>query len=87
MSDTEYFKEAIINKLKNINIPEWVKYIATDKNGEVWGFSVKPFVLELDGICDCWDITCRGCDKCKYLFKLDSECILCWKDLLFEWNR
>ena len=87
MSDTEYFKEAITNKLKNIDIPNWVKYVAVDKNGAVWSFSVKPFVLELDGICDCWNITYRGCDKCKYLFKLDSECILCWKNLLFEWNR
>lgn len=87
MSDTEYFKEAITNKLKNIDIPNWVRYIAVDNDGAVWSFSVKPFVLELDGICDCWNITYRGCDKCKYLFKLDSECILCWKDLLFEWDR
>ena len=33
--DTEYFKEAIINKLKNIDIPEWVKCVAVDRNGEV----------------------------------------------------
>lgn len=61
--------------------------VTVDKDGAVWCFSIKPFVLELDEICDCWNITCRGCNKCKYLFNLDSECILCWKELLFEWNE
>lgn len=85
--DTEYFKEAIINKLKNIDIPDWVKYVAVDRNGEVWGYNIKPFILDLDLIGDCWNITCKGCDKCKHLFNLDSECILCWKDLIIEWNE
>lgn len=41
---TKQFKTAIINKLKNIDIPNWekYKYIATDKNGEVWGYKMKP---------------------------------------------
>lgn len=41
---TKQFKTAIINKLKNIDIPNWekYKYIATDKNGEVWGHKMKP---------------------------------------------
>ena len=39
---TKQFKTAINNKLKNIDIPGWVKYIATDANGEVWGFELKP---------------------------------------------
>ena len=85
--DIEYFKQQLNQKLSKIKIDDWVRYIAVDKDGAVWSFSVKPFVLELDLIGDCWNITCRGCDKCKYLFKRDSECILCWKDLLFEWNE
>lgn len=39
---TKQFKTAIINKLKNIDIPNWVKYIATDRSGGVWGFKLKP---------------------------------------------
>lgn len=41
---TKQFKTTIINKLKNIDIPNWekYKYIATDKNGEVWGHKMKP---------------------------------------------
>lgn len=85
--DIEYFKQQLNQKLSKIKVDAWVRYITVDKDGAVWSFSVKPFVLELDGICDCWNIVCRGCDKCKYLFNLDSECILCWKDLLFEWNE
>lgn len=84
--DTEYFKQQLYQKLSKIKVDDWVRYIAADKDGSVWSFSIKPFVLELDGICDCWNITYRGCDKCKYLFKLDSECILCWKELLIEQN-
>lgn len=39
---TKQFKTAIINKLKNIDIPEWVKYIAADRSGEVYGYNDKP---------------------------------------------
>ena len=39
---TKQFKTIITNKLKNIDIPDWVKYIATDRDGEVWGFKLKP---------------------------------------------
>lgn len=44
---TKQFKTAIINKLKNIDIPNWekYKYIATDANGEVWGFKLKPEIV------------------------------------------
>ena len=30
---TKQFKTTIINKLKNIDIPDWVKYIAADADG------------------------------------------------------
>ena len=39
---TKQFKTAIINKLKNVDIPDWVKYIATDRNGDVFGYRLKP---------------------------------------------
>lgn len=39
---TKQFKEAITKKLKSIEYPDWVKYIAADANGGVWGFKVKP---------------------------------------------
>lgn len=52
---TKQFKTAIINKLKNIDIPNWekYKYIATDKNGEVWGFKMKP---EIDSKKGHWSV-------------------------------
>lgn len=34
---TKQFKEAITKKLKNIEYPNWVKYIAADADGGVWG--------------------------------------------------
>lgn len=39
---TKQFKEAITKKLKSIDIPEWVNYIAVDKDGAVYGFYYKP---------------------------------------------
>lgn len=52
---TKQFKTAIINKLKNIDIPNWekYKYIATDKNGEVWGYKMKP---EIDSKKGYWSV-------------------------------
>ena len=39
---TKQFKEAITKKLKSIEYPDWVKYIAADKNGDVFGYRLKP---------------------------------------------
>ena len=52
---TKQFKTAIINKLKNIDIPNWekYKYIATDKNGKVWGYKMKP---EIDSKKGHWSV-------------------------------
>ena len=53
---TKQFKTAIINKLKNIDLPhnwEKYKYIAADKNGEVWGFKLKP---EIDSKKEHWKV-------------------------------
>lgn len=68
---TKQFKTAIINKLKNIDIPNWVKYIAADKNGEVWGFRQKPKL-------DCKKIFWVGEESLDssnsvYLFKTDFD--------------
>ena len=48
---TKQFKTAIINKLRNIDIPNWekYKYIATDKDGEVWGYKMKPEINSKKG--------------------------------------
>ena len=85
--DIEYFKQQLNQKLSKIKVDDWVRYIAADKNGEVWCYNTQPFIIELDRYDSHWNIMCKGCDKCKYLFNLDSECILCWKDLCLEWEK
>ena len=85
--DIEYFKQQLNQKLSEIEVDNWVKYVAVDKNGEVWCYNTQPFIIELDRYDSHWNIMCKGCDKCKYLFNLDSECILCWKDLCIEWEE
>ncbi len=30
------------NKFKPEEVPDWVKWIAVDKDGECWGFEMKP---------------------------------------------
>lgn len=85
--DIEYFKQQLNQKLSEIEVDNWVKYVAVDKNGEVWCYNTQPFIIELDRYDSHWNIMCKGYDKCKYLFNLDSECILCWKDLCIEWEE
>lgn len=68
---TKQFKTAIINKLKSIDIPDWVKYVAADKNGEVWGFKLKP---ELVGKKECWFVAeSHDPSDMVYLFKTDFD--------------
>lgn len=78
---TKQFKTAIINKLKNINIPGWVKYIATDKNGDVCGYGRKPGIVSKSGH---WNII-ESQDKSElvYLFKTDFDSTN-WKNTLIE---
>lgn len=76
---TKQFKTAIINKLKNIDIPNWVKYIATDRSGEVWGFKLKP---ELVGKKECWFVAeSHDPSDMVYLFKTDFDSTN-WKNTL-----
>ena len=51
---TKQFKTAISNTLKNIAIPDWVKYVATDRDGEVYGYRPKP---ELNNEKGYWIVT------------------------------
>ena len=78
---TKQFKTAINNKLKNIDIPGWVKYIATDANGEVWGFELKP---KLDNKRSIW-INAKSPDipspKQLFLFNIDFDSTN-WKNTL-----
>lgn len=70
---TKQFKTAIINKLKNIDIPNWekYKYIAADKNGEVWGFKLKP---EIDSKKEHWKVTeSHDPSDMVFLFKTDFD--------------
>lgn len=71
---TKQFKTAIINKLKNIDIPpnwEKYKYIAADKNGEVWGFKLKP---EIDSKKEHWNVAeSHDPSDSVYLFKTDFD--------------
>ena len=71
---TKQFKTAIINKLKNIDIhPNWekYKYIAVDKNGEVWGFKLKP---EIDSKKEHWKVAeSHDPSDMVYLFKTDFD--------------
>ena len=70
---TKQFKTAIINKLKNIDIPNWekYKYIAVDKNGEVWGFKLKPEIVSKKSI---WNVTeSHDPSDSVFLFKTDFD--------------
>ena len=86
---TKQFKTAIINKLKNIDIPNWekYKYIATDANGEVWGFKLKPEIVSKKSI---WNVTeSHDLSDTVYLFKTDFDSTN-WKKTLinrYEWDE
>ena len=76
---TKQFKEAITKKLKSIEYPDWVKYIAADRNGEVWGFKLKP---KLDSKKSIW-VGEESLDSSNsvYLFKTDFDSTN-WKNTL-----
>lgn len=78
---TKQFKTAIINKLKNIDIPNWekYKYIATDANGEVWGFKLKPKIVSKK---EHWNVVeSHDPSDMVYLFKTDFDSTN-WKNTL-----
>lgn len=70
---TKQFKTAIINKLKNIDILNWekYKYIATDADGEVWGFKMKPEIVSKKSI---WNVAeSHDPSDSVFLFKTDFD--------------
>ena len=77
---TKQFKTAIINKLKNIDITDWVKYIATDADGKVWGFHDKPVIGKYDT--QRWFVR-NGVATCKFLFTIDFDSTN-WKKTLIK---
>ena len=76
---TKQFKTAIINKLKNIDIPDWVKYIAADADGRVWGFYNKP---EAGKNTQSWFVR-NGIANSKFLFTIDFDSTN-WKKTLIK---
>lgn len=59
------------------NVPDWVEYIATDKDKEMYGYNGRPDLLDED-----WDYHCHGC---KSTFVGRDEFNLCdWEDSLKE---
>ena len=77
---TKQFKEAIINKLKSIDIPEWVNYIAVDRNGDVCGFRQKPLINNKKCI---WMYLASETPNVKLLFHTDFDSTN-WKNTLIE---
>ena len=77
---TKQFKTTIINKLKNIDIPDWVKYIAADADGGVWGFHDKPVIGKYDN--QRWFIR-NGISNSKFLFTIDFDSTN-WKKTLIK---
>ena len=76
---TKQFKTAIIDKLKNVDIPDWVKYIAADRDGEVWGFKLKP---KLDNKRSIWvDAKSLDISNSMHLFNIDFDSTN-WKNTL-----
>lgn len=41
---TKQFKTALINTLKNMDIPDWMDYVAVDQCGSVYGYRLKPTI-------------------------------------------
>lgn len=80
---TKQFKTAISNKLKNIDIPGWVKYIATDRSGDVYGYGLKPKINNEKG---CWSVTeSHVPSNVAYLFNTDFDSTN-WKKTLIALN-
>lgn len=39
----------IVYREEEYQVPNWVKYVATDENGVVWGYEEKPSSWEFSG--------------------------------------
>lgn len=76
---TKQFKASIIYKLKNIDIPDWMKYIAADADGSVWGFHDKPVIGKYDT--QSWFV--RNGANSKFLFTIDFDSTN-WKETLIK---
>ena len=84
---TKQFKTALINTLKTMNIPEWVKYVAVDKGGCVFGYRLKPVINNEN---TCWIYaSSQDTPKIKLLFNTDFDSTN-WKKTLInrcEWDE
>ena len=62
--------------------PDWVNYVAVDKNGEVYGYFHKPDCKKDDGIWECRHDYCMiylcSVSNFKHVY------IGNWKELIFE---
>ena len=66
-----------MSKLKvEIEVPEWVNWIAVDYDGEVWAFAKKPRCM------DSWWSGKSGRSIALYLGSAPKN----WKDELYTWS-
>ena len=74
--------ELIVNIKRTIEVPDWVTYIATDKNGDVYGYMVEPIPRN-----DYWDLKAEQYDPYNndiFLYQQDPP--KNWKDELYTWS-
>lgn len=84
---TKQFKTALINILKNMNIPDWINYVTVDKNGDAYGYRLKPTT---DNKNNYWDYTAsQNTPNFRYLFYIEFDSTD-WKKTLInrcEWEK
>lgn len=82
---TKKFKAALTEKVLNcIEKPDYIHYIAVDKDTGVWGFNLKPEIDTVEG--DCWKPDDRD-DKYAWEFPFNMEFdSTTWKNTLIEYE-
>ena len=84
---TKQFKTALINILKNMNIPDWINYVTVDKNGDVYGYRLKPTT---DNKNNYWEYTAsQNTPNFRFLFSIEFDSTD-WKKTLInrcEWDE
>ncbi len=68
------------NKFKPEEVPDWVRWIAVDKNGECWGFENKPKISL--GFPSMWDVYMAGNTSKLYHGEPPKD----WRDELYTWK-
>ena len=67
-----------MNTMKvEIEVPDWVNWMAVDENGNVYGYSCKPKIYIEDGYWHCM----KGTSERLYNGKSPKN----WKEELYQW--